>query len=81
MIVVDDYRDAGLMLKNIANGVRMGEFGDIKAVAVVTRDANGVVEVFGGGMLSEMDDTIEALQDGLGKLEEMMKHAEKSKPK
>ena len=48
-----EYKDPVQMLRNLADDIEAGEFGDIETVVVATSGEDGV-DTFGGGRVSSM---------------------------
>lgn len=59
----DPYRDPVQMLRNLADGVEAGEYGDISTVGIVALADEGI-HVFGGGRVSDTTSIVGALQIG-----------------
>ena len=54
-IVPPDYRDPVRMLRNIADDIEAGAYGDVETIAIVLA-ANATHAMFGGGRRSSMAD-------------------------
>ena len=49
-----EYKDPVQMLRNLANGIENGEYGDIQGIAVVTANDEGALDMFAGGPQSDI---------------------------
>lgn len=47
-----DYKDPAKMLRNIADDIDAGKFGDVETIVVATNGKDGL-EMFGGGRASD----------------------------
>ena len=52
-----EYKDPVQMLRNLANGIENGEYGDIQGIAVVTANDEGALDMFAGGPQSDIHAT------------------------
>jgi hypothetical protein len=51
-ITPPDYKDPVQMLRNIADDLEAGRYGDVETIVVATNGTNGL-EMFGGGRASD----------------------------
>lgn len=52
-----EYKDPVQMLRNLANNIEKGEYGNIQSIAVVTANDEDALDMFAGGPLSDIHAT------------------------
>ena len=48
-----EYKDPVQMLRNLANNIESGDYGNIQGIAVVTANDEGALDMFAGGPKSD----------------------------
>lgn len=49
-----EYKDPVQMLRNLANNIESGDYGNIQGIAVVTANDEGAMDMFAGGKYSDL---------------------------